>query len=130
MASQPISEQLSQADVFIHNAMAASDIRAAFAKAGRDEAYFQEARLLLEEAQHLHQRQLKAYGEQHELTASLHATRSAADTIYMRHLRLARIAFEDLPRARETLFFERPARKVPRRLDRSGDSLLQQPAGR
>ena len=103
MPTQSIDERFSAADVFIHNAMVAPDIREAFARAGRDEAYFQEGQTLLTNARRLHERQQAEYGDQYEATDDLYEARNAADDAYMRHMQLARIAFTDDPSAQKAL---------------------------
>lgn len=90
-----IDKQLNEAEIFIGNALAVPEIREAFARARRDEAYFQEGKSLLDAARRLTRKQVDEYGDQYKATAALEAVREQARAVYMRHLRMARLLFRD-----------------------------------
>ncbi len=94
---------LSQARLAIHNARHTPDILAALSAFGYDEARLQEGAALLAEAESLHARQVKEYGEQYQATAALNQARQAAEGRYNTHRRLARIALKGEPERQKAI---------------------------
>ena len=109
-----IDRQLNEAEVFIGNAMDVPEIRAAFARANRDDAYFQEGQDLLEAARRLTQKQVDEYGDQYKATVALEAAREKAGDIYMRHLQMARLLFRnDSDAQKDLLMYGRRRQALP-----------------
>ena len=103
MKNNTIDAKLLNAQVAIDNAMDSAVISTALAPFSYDKKKLQAGKTLYEKAQALHTRQKKEYGEQYAATDGLEAARSRADKIYMRHLKLARIALETNGKAMEAL---------------------------
>ena len=108
MPTPSIDDQLYLAELFMHNAMAVPAIREAFAGIGRGADYFQQGEALLAEARRLHARQCNLYGGRIGATQELHEARSAAHETYVRHLSLARLAFEGDASAQKALLLTGP----------------------
>lgn len=97
MATRPersIEDRLLAAQVAIDAALSDPELQAALAPFGYDVAALTAARTLYEEAQALVTAQRREYGEQFAATEAVQQAWEAADTVYMRSLKLARVAFK------------------------------------
>lgn len=87
----------------ITNALNVPTIQSALANFGYDEAKLGEGASLLETAQTLQDKQVKEYGEQFSATDELHLVKANANSLYLVHLKLARIALKDNRGLQESL---------------------------
>jgi hypothetical protein len=97
--------QGSQADflqasrILIENAAGVPELAAALATYGYDAARLEEGRRLWAETDALAKRQLLDYGESHGASQDFEAAWTAANTAYIKTLKVARVAFGEDPRA-------------------------------
>ncbi|MCR9251675.1 MAG: hypothetical protein NXI20_14715 [bacterium] len=87
----------------ITNALNVPTIQSALANFGYDETKLGEGASLLETAQTLQDKQVKEYGEQFSATDELHLVKANANSLYLVHLKLARIALKDNRGLQESL---------------------------
>ena len=95
MRNYSIDSRLSFAYNAISNALRNDDIKKAMLEYGYDDASIKSGRTLYEEAHILHSIQLREYGDQLFVTNDLIQAKAEANIIYVRHLKLARIALRD-----------------------------------
>jgi len=95
MAYLSIPDRLRLADTVLTNAASDPQLVEALSVYGFDEAAFAEGRTLLDEAQQAQQTMLAEYGEQYDATDAVREAFEAANTTYMRHVKLARVAVKD-----------------------------------
>lgn len=98
-----IDERLLEAQVALGNTRGDADVLAALSIFGYDEARLTAGQALYDAAVALVNRQKAGYGEQFEATAAVRAAWDAADAAYRRTLKVARVAFQDHPKARAAL---------------------------
>lgn len=95
MENQTIDGQILFARNAITNARDVPAISTEMAEYGYDTPKLEEGLTLVETTQSRHTTQKREYGEQYGATDAFQTAREAADKIYMRHLKLARIALKD-----------------------------------
>ncbi len=98
-----IDSQLLFAQSAIHNALNQNSIKNALAEYGYTEERLQAGLALYNEAQSLQTVRDKEYGEQYQATNDLDIARTVANSEYMKHVKIARVAFRDNPGAFEAL---------------------------
>jgi hypothetical protein len=98
-----IDEQLISAQVAISNAIADEQIRTEMEKYGYDEAKLNVGRKLYEETDELHKKQKMEYGEQHEATKALEEAWAKSNNVYMKAIKVARVALKNKYKAQEGL---------------------------
>lgn len=98
-----IEDRLTVAQVAIDNALGDATLQQYLAAYGYDTERMQAGKQLYERALSLCHRQQAAYGEQYAATDALNAARAEANDVYMRHLRVARIAFKEDDDAQQQL---------------------------
>lgn len=103
MAIQPIADRLLAAQVAIDAVLADADLQAALTPFGYDSAAMAAVRELYEEAQGLATTQTAEYGDQYAATEAVTTAWQAAETAYMRSLKLARVAFKGNAKAQAAL---------------------------
>ena len=94
-----IDEFLLASRILIENSLSHPDILSKVAEYGYDEERFKEAQALHLEVTELHNLQKKEYGEQYEATGALDEAFKKADGAYMKSLKVARVAFQNNPKA-------------------------------
>jgi hypothetical protein len=94
-----LAEFLQGSRTLIENAIGLPEIAEALAGYGYDEAGLREGLRLWSEADSLAKKQAKDYGEQYEATQELEKARAAANAVYMKTLKVARVAFGDNAKA-------------------------------
>ncbi len=94
-----IDEFLLAAQVMIENSLSDPDVKAALAAYGYAGETLTAGKTLYEEAVALQNAQKKEYGEQVAATSELYDIWETADQQYMRTIKIARIAFQDHPKA-------------------------------
>jgi hypothetical protein len=95
MKNNTIDAKLLSAQVALENAQANEALKAALALYGYDDAKLATGRALYDGAQEKHNKQKQEYGEQYTATDALDTAMSVANTVYMRHVKIARIALKD-----------------------------------
>jgi hypothetical protein len=95
MKNNTIDAKLLSAQVALENAQANEALKAALALFGYDDAKLATGRALYDGAQEKHNKQKQEYGEQYTATDALDTAMSVANTVYMRHVKIARIALKD-----------------------------------
>jgi vacuolar-type H+-ATPase subunit I/STV1 len=103
MKNNTIDSKLLNAQVAIDNALSNTTIKDAMALFGYDEAKLQAGAALYEAAQAAQNKQKQEYGEQFSATDALDTAMSAANQVYMRHVKVARIALRGQRGAAEAL---------------------------
>ena len=103
MSYQPIPEQLNEAETALDNALTDASLLDALGAFGYDEATLQEGQTLLEAAQDAQQTMTTAYGDQFAATDAVEAAYDAAHAVYMRHVKIARVALKNERGAAEAL---------------------------
>lgn len=98
-----IAQQLAEAQVIIDNALNNPDIRKPLEAYGYDTKRIRGGKVLLENVVMLQSVQKKEYGMQYRATDQLQAARQEAETLYKKHLNLARMALPDDRAAWNTL---------------------------
>ena len=104
MRNYSIDSRLSFAYNAISNALRNDDIKKAMLEYGYDDASIKSGRTLYEEAHTLHSIQLREYGDQLFVTNDLIQAKAEANIIYVRHLKLARIALRDSYQLSEVIY--------------------------
>lgn len=99
MSKGPIDEFLLAAQVMIENAVSDPVVKAALADYGYTEEKLAAGKSLYAEAAALQNARKKEYGEQIAATAELDDIWKEADGRYMKTLKIARVAFQDNPKA-------------------------------
>lgn len=98
-----IEEQLSKADVAIHNALTNPDLTTRLARYGYDQTRLAEGQSLYEQVDVLYRQQAHGYGQQFNATDELHRLWHQADTRFYQDRRVARVAFRKERGARQSL---------------------------
>ena len=93
--SQTIDSRLLAANIAIQNSLNDADIKDALALFGYDETRLNDGQSLYTTAVDKVQKQKKEYGEQYAATDALNSSMESANLEYMRHVKIARIAFKD-----------------------------------
>lgn len=94
MNNRTIDARLLNAQVAIDNAMGNDSIKTPLAAFGYDEAKLLSGKALLDDAIAKHDSQKKEYGDQFAASDQLDAAKSAANSTYMTHLKVARVALK------------------------------------
>jgi hypothetical protein len=117
---QPINERLVAAQVALDNAQSDPILQEALANFGYDAERLEEGRALLDAAQAAQEAMAVEHGDQYEATDALQAAFDAANTTYMQHLKVARIALQDQRGAARALALTgRRKRTIPGWLDQA-----------
>jgi hypothetical protein len=103
MRNQSIDSKLLFAQNAISNAQSNSEIIAALAVLGYDDAKMQVGEALYIKAAKLQIKQVKEYGEQFAATDALNLAKATANKIYIVHVKIARIALSGDRGAAESL---------------------------
>ena len=101
--SRSINETLARAQLAIDAALASPEIQGFLAPLGYPLETLQAGRALYEAAAAAQQNQKMQYAEQIGATSELDRLRETANTTYMRHLAIARVAFKNDPMAQSAL---------------------------
>ena len=94
---QTIDERLTIADVAIGNVLDDPLLAAALSEFGYDESRMAEGQELLDTARSLHRSRSKNYGRQQEASEKLREAVDHANSLYIQHVKLARLALRDDP---------------------------------
>ena len=106
MLNQPIAEFLNDARVALTNAQSDTVVQTSLAAYGYDAAKLAVGSALLAEAELLTQQQAVHYGHQFAASEAITKARGEANVVYMRSLKVARVAFEEDVQASASLFLE------------------------
>ena len=93
--SQAMEDRLLAAQIAIDNSLSDAEIQPFLAEYGYDAAKIGAGKALYDTAQDLHQIQIKEYGEQYAATDELKAKWDKGNAVYMRHIKVSRVAFEN-----------------------------------
>lgn len=99
-----IESQLLFAHNAICNALRNTNIKEKLVEYGYDDLAIKSGRTLYEEAQTLHKIQIREYGEQLFVTDALVQARAESNVLYLKHLKLARIALKEFRDTVEVLW--------------------------
>ena len=94
MKNNTIDAKQLNAQVAIENALGNKTIKAALSTFGYNETKLLAGKTLLEEAQKRQANQKKEYGEQYTASDALDIALSVANKVYMKHVKIARIALK------------------------------------
>lgn len=89
-----IEELIARSKIALSNAQTEADLQAALSPFGYDTARVQEGLDLVENAREQYEQQQTEYAEQYQATTDLQEAVASARATYMRHLKLARVAFK------------------------------------
>ena len=103
---RPPEERLDRARVALDNAQTDPALQDGLAAFGYDAARLQEGQGLLAAAQGAQEAHAAEYGDQYAATDELRAARETAETTYMRHVKVARVAFSEDRDARSALMLD------------------------
>jgi hypothetical protein len=92
MKTNTIDARMLNAQVAIDNALGNDTIKTALALFGYNKAKLNEGKALYEDANGKQNKQKQEYGDQYEASDALDSAMSAANVVYMRHVKIARIA--------------------------------------
>ena len=95
MSYLPIPDRLSRANTMLTNVQSDPMLSDALAAYGYDETVLQEGQALLDRAQTAQQAMLAEYGRQYDATDAVRSAYEAANTVYMRHVKIARVALKN-----------------------------------
>ena len=93
--SQSIDQRMLAAQVAIDNALTGTEIKPLLAEYGYDDTRLNEGKALLTALQDLHQKQIQEYGEQYAASDFLKTKWDEANSLYMKHVKVARVALQD-----------------------------------
>lgn len=93
--SKIIESLLTKANVAIYNGIENAELAKQLAVYGYDADRLTEGKTLCDTAKALHQKQVKEYGEQYDATRELEGTRIKANMVYMKHVKIARVALKN-----------------------------------
>ena len=93
--SQSIDQRMLAAQVAIDNALTGTEIKPLLAEYGYDETRLNEGKALLTALQDLHQKQIQEYGEQYAASDFLKTKWDEANSLYMKHVKVARVALQE-----------------------------------
>lgn len=91
----PIPDRLSRANTALTNVQSDPTLREAVAAYGYDQTLLQEGQALLDRAQAAQQAMLADYGRQYDATDAVRAAYEKAHTVYMQHVKIARVALKN-----------------------------------
>ena len=103
MSNISIDQQLNNARIAINNALNSPDIQAALTPFSYDPTRLNEALTLYNEARALVEQQRQEYGEQYQASQEFQAAWDAAQTVYSRSYKIAKVAFKNNPDAQTAL---------------------------
>ncbi|WP_420577038.1 hypothetical protein [Ekhidna sp.] len=103
MNQETIDGKLLFAKTALENAKNVTPVNASLALFGYDSAKLDEGMALYTTANDLNEKQKKEYGEQFQATDALHVSRAELKALYMRHLKIARIALRGDRGAEESM---------------------------
>jgi vacuolar-type H+-ATPase subunit I/STV1 len=103
MKNNTIDAKLLSAQVAIENALGNETIKQAVALYGYTETKLLAGKSLLDEAQNKQANQKKEYGEQYKASDELDSAITEANRLYIRHVKIARIALSGMRGAAESL---------------------------
>lgn len=103
MKTNTLESKILSADVAISAAKEYPEINTAVAEYNYDAPRLDEGKALQKEANTLHKKQIKEYGDQFQATNDLDSIKSKANKMYMKHLKVARITMEDNVAFRKSL---------------------------
>lgn len=106
MNNNTIDSNLLFAQVAIENARSNAVIKEALGFVGYDDARMDAGKALYDNAEQKQIQQKKEYGEQYAATDALEASRAIANSVLMRHVKLARIALKNQRGLWQTLELE------------------------
>lgn len=95
--SQSIDETLNSAELAINNTINNAELLEIMALYGYDLTEMNNGKTLLEKAKDLYNEQKREYSEQYQASEELDSALETVKKLYMRHVKLARIAFEENP---------------------------------
>jgi hypothetical protein len=98
-----IAEHLISAQVAISNAIEDEQIRTEMEKYGYNEAKMNVGKKLYEETEELQKKQKMEYGEQYEATKAVEEAWDKANKVYMKAIKVARVAMKNNYKAQEGL---------------------------
>ena len=101
--NQSEDKRLIAARVAIGNAMKNTQIAEALARFGYDKARLKEGEKLLKAADEQFANHKMEYGDQYAATDALKESREQAKTLYMEHIKLARVVLKEMPALSEPL---------------------------
>ena len=106
-----ISQTMMSAQIILDATLSEPEIMNRLAAFGYDQARIQAGKALYDETLALVHQQKAGYGEQHEASARAQASYQEADEVYMRTLKVARIAFKDNTKAQTALMLRGKRKK-------------------
>jgi len=95
MSYLPIPDRLSRAHTALTNVQTDPMLREALGAYGYNEAVLQEGQALLDRAQTAQQAMLAEYGRQYDATDAVRSAYEEANAVYMRHVKIARVALKN-----------------------------------
>lgn len=95
LKNQSIDSKLLSSRVAIENGQSNTSISSQLALYGYDSTKMAEGQTLLEDAETKQAKQKEEYGEQYDATDELAEARTEANKVYMRHVKIGRIAFRE-----------------------------------
>ncbi|MBN2349111.1 MAG: hypothetical protein JXJ22_09755 [Bacteroidales bacterium] len=93
--SKTIENLLVKANVAIYNGIENPELAEILAQYGYDANRINEGRELCDETEKLHQKQVMEYGEQYDATREMEEARLKANLVYMKHVKIARVALKN-----------------------------------
>ena len=103
MKNNTIDSKLLSTKVALENALANDNIKSELALYGYDETSLNAGLALYEDTQQKHSAQKKEYGDQYAASDALNEALDTANTLYMRHVKIARVALRTNRGASATL---------------------------
>ena len=101
--NQSIEERLQAVQVAINNSLEDADILEALNTFGYDEAKLNAGKQLQEQTDALVKKQKSEYGDQYAATKAVNDAWEASDKLYMRAVKVGRVAFKNNPNAQGSL---------------------------
>ena len=93
--SKIIENLLTKANVAIYNGIENPELANILAGFGYDANRLNKGKKLCDNAEKLHQKQVMEYGEQYDATRELEEARLKANLVYMKHVKIARVALKN-----------------------------------
>ena len=109
---QPTAERLRRAHIALENAQNDESLEGPLAAFGYTDERLRKGQDLVAEARRAQESFIEEYGEQYEATDAYLDAREEAEKTYMRHLKVARVAFDEDRPARSTLRLDGRRKKV------------------
>ncbi|MGD9487146.1 MAG: hypothetical protein AB7W47_03950 [Calditrichaceae bacterium] len=94
MSSQSMAIRMMAAELAITNALSDEQVKSYLAEYGYDDTRLNEGKALFDTAHELQQKQIREYGEQYEATDAVNSVKDKASAVYMKHVKIARIALQ------------------------------------